>query len=73
MIDALEERNYTANINLGDYFSHYAVKIHTSNDFLFMEDKMVMPPQMRAPIMARIHRGHAVLFKICDVANSQFW
>ena len=69
IIDALEGRIYIAIITLGDYFSHYAFKNHTSNEILFMEHKMVIPLQLRAPIMARIHRRHA-LVKMRDVANS---
>ena len=42
VIDALKERNYVANKNLGKYFNHYASKFHTSNEILFMEDKMVI-------------------------------
>ena len=38
-----------------------------------MEDKMSIPPQLGAPIMARVNRGHAGLFKMGDMAKSYFW
>ena len=42
-------------------------------DKTLMEDKMVIPPQSRATVMASLHRGHAGLFKMKDVSISYFW
>ena len=57
--DALKERNYTVIKFLGEYFSYYHSKFHTSNGILFMEDKMAIQPQLRSPIMVQLHKGHA--------------
>ena len=38
-----------------------------------MEDKMLILPQLRSPMMAHLHRGHAGLFKMRNVVNSYFW
>ena len=70
IIDALEEKNYTAIRNLGTYFGRYATKFHAPNTILFMEDKRWIPAQLRALFMARLHRCHAGLFTMRDIAKS---
>ena len=58
---------------MGLYFAKYFDKLHTSNGMLFLDGKMVVPPQLRAPITMRLHKGHSGMWKMQGVANNDFW
>ena len=76
IMDALGEKNYTAIRNPVTHFGHYVTNLPISNGIFFIEDKMVIPMQLGAPIMARFYRGHAGLSKMTkmmDVATNCFW
>ena len=59
IIEALQSSNYSQIRYLGQYFANYLGNLFLSNGILFLDDKMVMLPQLRAPIRMRLHKGHS--------------
>ena len=71
-VAALLNKKNAAIKNFGPYFSHYVSEFHTSNGILFMEDKIVAPTQLWAPIISSLHKDHASMFRMWDVASNYF-
>ena len=61
--EALKISSFYQIRGLGPCFTNYLDKLHTSYGKLFLDDKMVMPPHLRSPIMMRLHKGHSGIWK----------
>ena len=53
IVEPLLDKNYDQIRNLGHYFNHYLDKTPTSHGTFSLEDRIFMPPQLRAPVMMR--------------------
>ena len=56
IVEPLLDKNYDQTRNLGHYFNHYLDEIPTSHGIVSLEDRIFMPPQLRAPVLMRLHQ-----------------
>ena len=63
-------KNYDQNRNLGHYFNLYLGNFYASHGILFLEDRIVLPPQLRAPVRRRLHQGQTGMFKMKQTSVS---
>ena len=63
-IEALTSNIYSQIRDSGPYFVNYLDKLLNANGIFFFDDKVAIPPQLRAPVTTGLHKGHSGMWKM---------